>query len=76
VIPLFDLEKAGGIVPGDARGLAFAADQLARGASELRDLVVEAWNTSPERVIGWKPVVARELMAGGSDPFGVLYGSD
>jgi len=76
VIPLFDLEKAGGIVPGDARGLAFAADQLARGASELRDLVVEAWNASPERVIGWKPVVARELMAGGSDPFGVLYGSD
>jgi hypothetical protein len=76
VAPLYELEKAGGIAPGDPRGLRFAADQLGRGASELRDLVVEAWRTSPDRQVGWKPVIARELIAGNVDPYPVLYGRD
>ena len=41
------------------RGPAFAVDQLARGASELRDLVVEAWTASATASVGWKPVAVK-----------------
>jgi hypothetical protein len=76
VAPLYALEKAGGLAGGDPRGAGFAADQLARGASELRDLAVEAWRAAPGRTVGWRPVPAAELIAGHADPFPSLYGSD
>lgn len=76
VIPFYELEKAGGLAPGDPRGVAFAVERLAVGASELRDVVVEAWRASANRTIGWKPVAVADVLAGKVDPYPALYGVD
>jgi len=75
-IPLYALEKAGGLNPGDPRGPAFATRQLAIGASELRDLIVEAWRTSLRETVGYKPVAVGDVLAGKADPYPALYGTD
>jgi hypothetical protein len=76
VIPFYELEKAGGLSPGDPRGPAFATDRMAAGASQLRDLIVEAWQASLERRVGWKPLAVRDVLAGKVDPYPALYGVD
>jgi hypothetical protein len=76
VVPFYRLEKAGGLTPGDPRGIAFATDQIARGASELRDQIVEAWRASADEPVGWKPVSPADVAAGRVDPFPSLYGTD
>jgi hypothetical protein len=76
VEPFYRLEKAGGLAPGDPRGAAFAADQLARGSSELRDEILEAWIASADEPVGWKPVSPADVAAGRVDPFPALYGAD
>lgn len=75
---LYDLEKAGGLKPGDPRGPRFAAQRMAVGASELRDLIVEAWRASdsPERTIGYKPIKVQDALAGKFDPYDSLHGVD
>jgi hypothetical protein len=76
VQPFYEMEKAGGLRPGDPRGPAFARDQLARGASELRDQIVEAWTISAGLAVGWKPVTPADVAAGRVDPYLSLYGAD
>ncbi|MBX3484043.1 S1/P1 Nuclease [Phenylobacterium sp.] len=76
VVPLYEMEKAGGMAPGDPRGPAFAAGRLAAGASELRDVIVEAWRASGARQVGWKPVAVKDVLAGKVDPYPALYGID
>jgi hypothetical protein len=76
VIPFYELEKAGGLAPGDPRGPAFATDQIAVGASELRDVVVEAWRASATGKVGWRPVAVTDVLAGKVDPYPSLYGVD
>jgi hypothetical protein len=76
VIPFYQLEKAGGLNPGDPRGPALATQQLAVGASELRDLIVEAWRASGGQTVGWKPVSVADVEAGKVDPYPALYGID
>lgn len=76
VIPFYELEKAGGLAPGDPRGPAFATERLAVGASELRDVVVEAWRASATAKVGWRPVAVADVVAGKVDPYPNLYGID
>nr|MEA2798083.1 hypothetical protein [Phenylobacterium sp.] len=76
VVPLYELEKAGGLKPGDPRGPAFATQQIAVGASELRDLIVEAWHVSANETVGYKPVAVADVVAGKVDPYPALYGID
>jgi hypothetical protein len=76
VTPFYDLQKAGGFTPGDARGVAFAAQQLAAGASALRDLVVDAWRASATGRVGWPAIGVAEVEAGRLDPYDSLYGVD
>jgi hypothetical protein len=76
VEPLYRLEKAGGFQPGDPRGLAFTADRLAAGASELRDLVVLAWRSSSGVGVGYPQVTLNDVEAGRVDPYDALYGRD
>src|SRR5262249_45580400 len=68
VLPPYELQKAG--------GAAFAAVQLARGASELRDLIVEAWTASAAHPVGMPAVTSSDVAAGAADPFPSLYGAD
>ncbi len=77
VEPLYDLEKAGGLAEGDARGAAFATRQIAVGASEVRDMVVEAWRASLNRKVGWRPVAVKDVIAGAvDDPYISFHGVD
>jgi len=77
VAPLYEMEKAGGMAAGDPRGPAFAAERIAEGASELRDLIVEAWRASEDRAIGYKPSVRpRDVEAGKADPYDSFYSAD
>jgi hypothetical protein len=76
VIPFYEMEKAGGLAPGDPRGTALATERIAVGASELRDLVVEAWRASANVKIGWRPVAVRDVLSGKTDPYPALYGVD
>jgi len=75
VIPFYELEKAGGLAPGDPRGTAFATRQLAIGASELRDMIADAWRASGYQSVGWKPVPVADILAGKVDPYLPLYSS-
>ncbi|WP_309606107.1 S1/P1 Nuclease [Phenylobacterium sp.] len=76
VIPLYQLEKAGGLKVGDPRGAAFATERLAAGAAELRDLIVLAWHASDTQTIGWRPIPLADVLSGETDPYVVLYGVD
>lgn len=76
VIPLYELEKAGGLKAGDPRGPAFAQRQMSIGASELRDMIVEAWRASENQTVGWRPIAVRDVVAGKIDPYNALYGID
>lgn len=74
--PLYELEKAGGFKPDDPRGAAFATQRLAAGASELRDLIVEAWAGSAKVTVGWSPVSLSDIASGKADGYRALYGKD
>jgi len=76
VIPLYELEKAGGLAAGDRRGVEFAAGRLAVGASELRDMIVSAWRGSEKATVGWPVLRVDDVLAGKADPFDSLYGKD
>jgi hypothetical protein len=53
-----------------------ATDRIAVGASELRDVIVEAWRASANVKIGWRPVAVQDVLAGKVDPYPALYGID
>jgi hypothetical protein len=72
VEPLYQLEKAGALKDGDPRMIAFAADRLAAGASETRDLIVGAWRASTDFVVGYKPVQVKDVLSGKTDPYDAL----
>ena len=74
--PLYEMEEAGGMKPGDPRGGAFASARLAEGASELRDLVVEAWRASATTKVGWRPIAVQDVLSGKVDPYQALTGVD
>lgn len=76
VIPFYEMEKAGGMARGDTRGTAFATDRIAVGASEVRDVIVEAWRASANVKVGWRPVAVQDVLAGKVDPYPALYGVD
>lgn len=76
VEPLYALEKAGGFKDKDPRGVAFATTRVAAGATELRDLIVEAWRAAGTVQVGWRPVSVADVEAGKIDPFDALYGVD
>jgi hypothetical protein len=76
VEPFYAMEKAGGLGETDPRGLALATQQLAVGAAELRDVIVEAWRASAGQTLGWKPVSVADVEAGKVDPYPALYGID
>jgi hypothetical protein len=76
VVPFYEMEKAGGMAPGDPRATAMAAKQIALGASELRDMIVLAWQVSERQTVGYKPVAVADVLAGKVDPYNALYGLD
>lgn len=76
VTPLYELEKAGGLKPGDPRGAAFATRQMGLGASALRDMIVMAWRGADRQTVGWRPVPLADVLSGKTDPYNALYAID
>jgi hypothetical protein len=76
LIPFYEMEKAGGLKGEHPAGAAFAAERLAAAASELRDLVVDAWTASATTPVGYPPTPASEVEAGRADAYLLLYGDD
>ncbi len=76
VIPFYEMVKAGGLKDGDPRGRDFAAERLAAGASQLRDMVVDAWRASATVSVGYPPAQPADIEAGKADAYSGLYGPD
>lgn len=76
VIPFYRMWKDGRFKPGDAEGAAFAASRIGAGASELRDLIVEAWRASANSKVGWPEVSVADVESGKADPWVAMLGKD
>lgn len=76
VEPLYALEKSGAFANPNKAGVDFATSRLAAGASELRDLIVEAWNVSPKVTVGWPAVSLPDIEAGKVDAYRSFYNRD
>ena len=74
--PLYELEKAGGLVASDPRGQEFVNRRLAEAASSLRDMVAEAWAASANSKVGWPEVSVADVVSGKVDVYPLLYGQD
>ena len=57
-------------------GADFAAERIAAAASELLDLVVDAWNASATTGVGYPATPVSEIEAGRADAWQLLYGDD
>ncbi len=68
VVPLYELEAKSGFDGTDPRGRAFVTGRLATGAAELRDMIVDAWESSADAVV-WYPVIkVRDIEEGRALP--------
>jgi hypothetical protein len=81
VLPTYQLEKKAGYNLASPEATAFVADRIAAGASELRDLVVDAWNASAATSVGYpgrgKPAVTLQAVQSGAvDPWDAIYGTE
>ncbi len=61
VVPLYEIEKAGGFKAHDQRGIDFATARLATGAQFTRDMIYDAWRTSADAMVGYPMVNVRDI---------------
>lgn len=74
--PFYALEKSGAFSNPNKAGVDFATARLAAGASELRDLIIEAWKVSPNVTVGWPAVSLADIEAGKVDAYRAFYNKD
>lgn len=73
---LYRIEKEGGFKKGDPRGIAFASERLAAGATAVRDMIVEAWLDSANTPVGYPMVNVRDIESGKVRVTRALFGAD
>jgi hypothetical protein len=66
--PLYRLEKQVGLTKHSPQMNAFVTKELARGAAELRDMVIDAWHKSAEMTVGYPEKKVSDILAGTVDP--------
>lgn len=76
VAQLYDIELAHGFASGSPEAVAFATRCVADGASELRDLVVDAWRSSTTATVGYPEVRMQDVLSGSVVPQRRALGSD
>jgi hypothetical protein len=76
VEPLYQLWGQNAFAAGDARGRDFTVARLADGATELRDLIIEAWRGSETQRVGFPNPVSAADVVNGADPYNQLHGGD
>lgn len=75
VAPLYRLEKAGAFKPESDAGAEYLAGLLAQGASDLRDMVADAWTQSTDAVVNSAGVSVSDVTAGKvKDLYAVVMG--
>lgn len=76
VTPLYELEKAGGFNGSDKTGKDFVSARIAAGASELRDLIVDAWRDSANATVGYPAISVRDVEQGKTVSYAGMLGVD
>lgn len=76
VVPLYQIEKAGGFDDNKGDDRRFVIKRLAAATSELRDLVIDAWRASENMSVGTPPIAVRDIEVGKINGFESLRGSD
>jgi hypothetical protein len=76
VVPLYRLEKSGAFEDHNPQGKAFVSARIAAGATELRDMIVDAWRASADVKVGFPGLSVADVEAGNVDPFPSLQGED
>jgi hypothetical protein len=76
IVPLYEHEKAGNFAGPTQAGISFVNAQLAAGAAEFRDLVVDAWRDSPDVDVGYPPVRLADIQAGKRAITRATFGAD
>jgi hypothetical protein len=74
VIPFYSLDKSQAFKTATPEGVRFTTVRVAAGASELRDLVLDAWAASATLPVGYPGVSLKEVENGGIDPWIMIYG--
>ena len=69
VVPTYEFEKAGALDKATPESKAFVVDRLTEAASQLRDLVTDAWDESGHASLGYlHPLTVADLESGKADP--------
>ncbi|WP_443751128.1 hypothetical protein [Asticcacaulis solisilvae] len=75
VVPLYKLEKTGAFKPDSNVGAEYLATLLGRGASDLRDMVADAWTQSTDAVVNSAGVSVTDVTSGKvKDLYAVVMG--
>ena len=69
VVPVYRLEKKVGLAKHSPEMDALVIKELARGAAELRDMVIDAWHQSATMTVGYPEKKVSDIIAGTVDPF-------
>jgi hypothetical protein len=69
VVPLYQLEKKVGLTKHTPEMNAFVTKELARGAAELRDMIIDAWQQSLDLGVGYPEKKVSDILAGKIDPY-------
>jgi hypothetical protein len=64
VVPFYELESRGAFANATADGIDFTLARLAAGATELRDLIAQAWEDSANATVGYPAVAVRDIESG------------
>jgi hypothetical protein len=76
IIPLYQLEKAGGFAAPPDDGKVFVSKRLAAGVAELRDMIADAWRRSAQISVGSPPIPVEDIETGETNAFDALRGTD
>ncbi len=74
VVPLFRLDKTHAFDANAPEGKAFVAARIAAGASELRDMAIDAWHASADARMGFEHLSVKDIEAGTVDPLAMMQG--
>ncbi len=64
VPPLYQLYASGDFQSGSAKAVTFTDQQLARGSTELRNLIALAWEDSLNESVGYPALPVRDILSG------------
>ncbi len=76
VTPLYQIEGEHGFASASPKAIAFATRCVANGASELRDLIVDAWRSSAGASVGYPAVRLEDVLSGQVLPSRRAIGGD